>query len=297
MSRRLKLRFDDPIGFRKEYRENIVQGGAFVRTRDRFSLREAVVVEVELGFAGVTAELDAEVVHCVSSEHAGDAGAGVAVQFLLAAAELRERFERYVPPPGRAAETVDPSVRELSFADDGGDAAPLEDGAGEKGAGRRRRRRGRARVPAKLESAQVSLDGRTRDLSESGVLLSVDGSDLPIGKPVRLTLVHPDTGESFEVEGRVARHVEGPGTVAAVAIDFDAAGAAGLGGFVRDVQALDARRRERGIAGPVDELGMANLVQMFGKFASAGTLTAICGAEEGVVAFEGGCLRYCRLAR
>jgi Tfp pilus assembly protein PilZ len=292
MSRRLKLRFDDPVAFRKEYRENIVQGGAFIRTRDRFSLREPVVVEVELAFAGVTAELDAEVVHCVSSKHAGESGAGVAVQFLLPAADLRDRFERHVPSTGRAEE-IDPSARELAF--ETGDVQ-VDDGPGEKGGGRRKRRRGRARVPAKLESTTVSLDGRTRDLSEAGALLSVDGSDLPIGKAVRLTLVHPDTGEIFEVQGRVARHVEGSGTVAAVAIEFEGgAPPAEMAGFVRDVQALEARRRERGIAGPIEELGMANLLQMFGKFARAGTLTATSGSEEGVIAFDNGCLRYCRL--
>jgi hypothetical protein len=34
---------------------------------------------------------------------------------------------------------------------------------------------------------------------------------------------------------------------------------------------------------------------MFGKFARAGTLTATSGSEEGVIAFDNGCLRYCRL--
>jgi Tfp pilus assembly protein PilZ len=295
MSRRLKLHFDDPAAFRKEYRENIVQGGAFVRSRESFSLREAVVVELELAFAGVTAELDAEVVHCVSSEHAGEAGAGVAIQFLAAAKDLRDRFERYVPN-SRTAEAQDPSARELGFEPSAATDPEIDDGGAEQGGGRRRRRRGKARVPARLETSHLSLEGRTRDLSESGVLLSVDGSDLPVGKAVQLTLVHPDTGERYEVQGRVARHVAGSGTVAAVAIDFEAPGdAANLAGFVRDVHALDARRRERGIAGPIEELGIGNLIQMFGKFARAGTFTATADSEEGVIAFEGGCLRYCRL--
>lgn len=288
MSRRLKLYFDDPVAFRREYRGNIVQGGAFVRTADDFSLREPVVVVVELAFAGVTAELDAEVVHCVSAEHAGPDGAGVAVQFLLDAAELRDRFERYVPQLGR--DGAEPSSR---AGGRGASRSAAEADDDEEG-GRRRRKRGRARVPAKLESSHVSLDGRTRDLSESGALLSVDGSDLPIGKRVRLTLVHPDSGESFEVEGRVARHVEAAGTVAAVAIEFDD-GSDGLGPFVRDVHALEVRRRERGIGGSIGELGMGNVIQMLGKFASSGTLTATSGAEEGVLAFEGGCLRHCQL--
>jgi Tfp pilus assembly protein PilZ len=291
MARRLTLRFEDAAAFRKEYRENIVQGGAFVRTPEPFGQREPVVVAVELAFAGVVTELDAEVVHSVPTERAG-AGAGVAVQFLVQAAELRERFERYVPAAGRGAspEVDDPSARDLFEA-----GVEVEAGVGERG-GRRRRQRGKARVPATLETTHVSLHGRTRDLSESGVLLSVDGNDLPLGKPVLLTLVHPDTGERFEVRGRVARRVEAPGTVAAVAIDFETSdGAASLAGFVRDVQALEARRRAGGISGSIGELGMGALIQMFGKFSRAGTLTASFGSEEGVVAFEGGALRYCRI--
>src|SRR4030095_6611579 len=123
-----------------------------------------------------------------------------------------------------------------------------------------------------LDTAHVSLEGRTRDVSESGVLLSVDGSDLPVGKGVRLTLVHPDTGERVEVQGRVARHVEGAGTGAAVAIDFEVGTPANaLSGFVRDVQALEARRGARGIAGAIEELGMGNLLQMFGPVSRGGT--------------------------
>jgi hypothetical protein len=133
-------------------------------------------------------------------------------------------------------------------------------------------------------------------LSESGVLLSIDGSDLPVGKKVQLTLVHPDTGEPVEVRGRVARRLEAPGTVAAVAIDFEPGDAVqGFGSFVREVHEAQERRRVRGISGAVEELGMDNLIQMFGKFSRGGTLTATVGAEEGVVTFEAGCLRTCRI--
>jgi Tfp pilus assembly protein PilZ len=287
MSRRLTLQFDDPVAFRKEYRENIVQGGAFIRTSKSFSLRDAVVVEVTLAFANVVTELDAEVVHVVSSEHAGEANAGVAVQFLVAAAELRDRFERYVPQNGRTEPAAAPPK---AAAKKGAPAAAADDEDEDK----RRKKRGKARVTAKVETSHFTLDGSTRDLSENGVLLSVDGSDLPVGKAVRLTLVHPESHESFELSGRVARHVEGEGTVAAVAIELDGGGA-GFEGFVRDAQAVDARRRERGIAGSIEELGMGNLVQMFGKFARAGTLTASSGSEEGSASFEGGLLRHCRL--
>jgi hypothetical protein len=113
---------------------------------------------------------------------------------------------------------------------------------------------------------------------------------------VQLSLVHPDTGETLEVRGRVARRVEAPGTVAAVAIDLEPGEAAlGFGSFVREVHAAEARRQAAGIAGAIAELGMDNLIQMFGKFSRGGTLTASVGNEEGVVTFEAGCLRSCRI--
>jgi Tfp pilus assembly protein PilZ len=295
MARRLRLRFEDAAAFRQEYAENIARGGAFVPTLDRLELRDAVVVEVELAFCGVTTELDAEVVHCLPAEVTGDAAtAGVAVQFLIGAPELRDRFERYVPPPARRAEAFDPSALDLE-AEGAREEIPFED---EPGAGERRRAaRDRAGVAARLDTTQLSLEGRTRDLSEQGVLLSVDGSDLPLGKSVRLTLVHPDTGERLEVTGRVARRVEAPGTVAAVAVDFENGRETRtkLTGFVREVRALEARRRARGISGTIEELGIANLIQMLGKFSRAGTLTLRSGPEEGALSFEGGALRACRI--
>jgi Tfp pilus assembly protein PilZ len=290
MPRRLKLRFEDAAAFRDEYRGNIVQGGAFVRTLEQLSLREAVKVEIELAFCGVVAELDAEVVHCVPAEQAGGpAAAGVAIQFLAPASELRDRFERYASRPGRAEEE-DPNARTAVRT------APVGEADVEPAEDRRRRSRKRARVPARVDSTHVSLEGHTRDLSETGVLLSVDGSDLPVGKAVQLTLVHPDTGQPFEVRGRVARKVQAPGTVAAVAIDFEPSEAGeGFGAFVREAHAAHERRRVRGIAGAVEELGMDNLVQMFGKFTRGGTLAVTLGEEEGVLVFENGCLRTCRI--
>jgi len=294
MSRRLKLRFEDAASFRDEYRGNIVQGGAFVRTLEQFSLREPVRVEIELAFCGVIAELDAEVVHCVPAEQAGGpAAAGVAIQFVAQASDLRDRFERYAAKPGRAVADED-GARTLARAVP---TPAAEDGeADEPGDDRRRGSRAPARVAARLDTTHVSLEGHTRNLSESGVLLSIDGSDLPVGKKVQLTLVHPDTGEPVEVRGRVARRLEAPGTVAAVAIDFEPGDAVqGFGSFVREVHEAQERRRVRGISGAVEELGMDNLIQMFGKFSRGGTLTATVGAEEGVVTFEAGCLRTCRI--
>jgi hypothetical protein len=162
---------------------------------------------------------------------------------------------------------------------------------------RRSAERLNARLNVHLDAAHISLDGRTRDISEKGVLLSADGNDLPIGKKVTLALTHPQTGERLTIDGTVARHVESHGTVGAVGIAFDQAleDDEHLRSFIREVQATEKARRDAGISGVIEELGMANLLQMFGKSSPCGTLTVSSGAEEGLVAFEQGDLRYVRL--
>ena len=162
---------------------------------------------------------------------------------------------------------------------------------------RRRSPRSTARVPARLDATNLSLDGRTRDISDTGVLVSADASELPIGKTVQLQLQNPETGEQFSVAGKVSRHIEGEGTVAAVGVDFEPADGqrTQLQGFVDDAKRIEAERTEGGISGRIEELGMANLLQMLCNSSQLGTLTARVGAEEGVFAFEDGVVRYVRL--
>jgi hypothetical protein len=162
---------------------------------------------------------------------------------------------------------------------------------------RRRAHRSPARVPARIDAPNVSVAGRTRDISETGLLLSADGSELPVGKVVRLEIRHPGTGEPFVVRGKVARHLRGDGTVAAVAVVFDPEPEQEdeLAAVVRAVKATEDQRVARGIGGQIEELGMMNLIQMMGNSSPEGTLTASSGEEEGVIAFAEGALRYARL--
>jgi hypothetical protein len=91
--------------------------------------------------------------------------------------------------------------------------------------------------------------------------------------------------------------VEADGTVAAVGIEFDrdGSGAEEIADFVRAAKQVEAERIVSGISGTIEELGMANLIQMLGQSSERGTLTAMRGSEEAVVAFERGRLRYVRL--
>ncbi|MDX1650033.1 MAG: DUF4388 domain-containing protein, partial [Myxococcota bacterium] len=172
-------------------------------------------------------------------------------------------------------------------------------GPDDRPAPRRERRgspRGPARMPATVAATHVEIDGRTRNLSETGVLISADASELPVGKPVALSLRHPETGERVQVAGRVSRHVEGEGAVAAVAIAFEGPrGDPALAAFVEAARETERLRGREGIRGRIEELGMPNLLQMLAQSSPKGTLTVTRGEEEGVIAFEAARLRYARL--
>jgi Tfp pilus assembly protein PilZ len=327
MARRLRLPFADATAFREEFERNIVKGGAFVRTTEAFEARDLVEVELELGFRGDSVVLEAEVVHRVGPEQAGsEAGAGVAVQFLEPAPLLRDTLQRFLdggasaevdsfeplendffgrddvvpmnpddlPEPrydGEASETAffDPSEVDLpAIAEEAAPSAEVPE--------RRKARRVQTRVQARVDANSISLEGRTRDLSEAGALVSADASGLPVGKDVTLELVHPDTGEQVEIEGTVSRHVETEGTVAAVGIEFGAETSGDeVGTFVEDVSQAEEERQRNGIYGAIGELGIATVVRMLATNAKRGTLTVISGAEDGSMGFENGILRHVQL--
>jgi len=147
-----------------------------------------------------------------------------------------------------------------------------------------------ARLPVEVRGPTgAALRGRTRNVSDTGVLISVDGEELPIGREVQLNLIHPRTGEHVTVPGRVTRHVRGEGIVAAVGIQLNpsAAGRDEVSDFLGDVREVERKYKDQGIRGPLQELGARSLLQMFPALAPRGTLTVISGVEEGTVAFEG----------
>lgn len=97
MPRRLSLSFADVVKFQEEYGRNISKGGAFVRTAEKFEVRDLVEVELEFGFCDASVVLEAEIVHAVPAEQAGsEAAAGVAVQFLEPAPVLRDTLQRFI---------------------------------------------------------------------------------------------------------------------------------------------------------------------------------------------------------
>ncbi len=272
-ARRLRVVFPTADAFRAEYDSNLANGGVFVETDELPGLREPVRVELVLAYSRKSLVLEGEVVHCVPKELAASgAKPGVAVQLQLGVAELRRRL------------------------------APLRGPGAEEREDRRDTRRFPARVAAQIEAGEGSVSGHTRNLSPTGVLVSVAESALPLGERVQLTLEHPLTGEQLQVEGRVARQVagqRGDGAVAAVAVHFDPGDPkrGEVEHFIRDLRQAEHARRLGGIAGTLEELGVETLLAMFGRAAPQGTL-AMRRAEsedEAVVGFEKGLLRFVRL--
>ena len=327
--RRLRIAFETAAALAAEFDRNISNGGAQIRTSEKPELREQVEVELTFAWRADTLVFEAEVVFCSPS-------GSVAVQFAKAASELRADLEPFLARQTQRRAAIEPAApdlfgdveletdpqRDRSFELDEGEdfaavppprhapdpraktvlrvakapVAPARDPLREVD-DRRKSPRAAARVPARLQTTHVNLEGRTRDLSETGVLISADGSDLPLGKPIELELQHPVSGERILVRGKVARHIQTEGTVAAVGVTFDtpAERSSELREFVRDVKRAEAERAAAGITGRIEELGMASLIQMLGQSSPHGTLTANLGSEEATIAFENGAIRYALL--
>jgi hypothetical protein len=319
-ARRLHLVFDDAATFVSEYDRNLSQGGAMIQSRDVFDLREVIDVVLEATFAGEKHVLAAEVVHA--------AGDRVAVQFLDGAPVLRERLEalrdRAADMAGGAGDdddglgalvggddddledvSLDPDA--LGLADDEASAQiqgfettsqsrEREEDPNER-TYRARAERTSARVPVEVKGPTgKALTGRTRDVSPTGMLVSIDGEELPVGRAVQVSLVHPESGEKLTVPAKVVRHLAGDGVVGAVAIEMrPGERGAEIERFVRDIRQVDAARQHGGIRGPLEELGGASMLQMFSALARKGTLTVSHGVEEGVVAFEEGMLLFAQV--
>ncbi len=265
----LSVSFESAEAFEREYKANLVNGGVFIASDELLDLRTRVQVKLLLHFCGKQLAFDGEVVHQVTPEMAQlGAPTGVAVQFDGLAHQVRERLEALRAASG-APEKCPPNP------------------------GKRAEPRTPARVPARVAGADGELAGHTRNLSRSGVLVSVPGQGVPVGEKVRLSLSHPTSGESMDLEGVVVRHVEDDGDASSLGIQFVPSAEAER--FVEGIQSTEHMRRLGGISGAIAELGVANLLQMFAATAPAGTLTLRSGEHEGVIGFEGGLLRFVRL--
>ena len=249
-----------------------MNGGVFLRTDEAYTLREMVQVRLDLDWIGKALQLPGEVVHIVPAEMAGMGGTpGVAVQFSDSAGAVRQKLRELGVTVGEPDKSADKGVR----------SAP----------------RTLVRVGARIAGTSQVVDGQTRNLSRSGVLVDVKGGAIPVGEPVRITLSNPKTSVERSVDGRIVRQVANDGEVSALAVHFTprADERDAFERFATDLQQVEHTLRLGGISGPIAELGPQNVVQMFATSAPEGTLWLRCGEEEGMVCFQRGLLRLARV--
>ncbi len=264
----LHVVFENAQAFQEEYDSNLSNGGVFVQTDEAFELRQFVEVKLDFAFAGQSMQLEAEIVHVAGAEMAAMGGStGVAVQFRLPVQVLRERFAAI------------------------GDASSHADLAREEGP--RGAPRKAARGLAKIQWDDQIAVGQTRNVSATGALVDVDGSELEPGTKVTVVLRHPATDTQMAIPAEVARQVETEGDVTAVGLCFAPASEDRdeVEAFIEELQALEHTRRLGGISGPLDDIGAVGVLQMFSTSAPRGTLVLRRGQEEGIIAFESGLLR------
>ncbi len=264
------MRFDTPAALRAEFEKNISNRGIFVATEAEFEIRQAVDVEIELFWVpspSARIVLRGEVVHRIAPAMVRGGGrAGVAVQFEESVAELRGRFESFLgeePLP-------DPDV----------------DRGGEQ---RRSARRSPVRVPVRVRGAKrAPFAATSRDLSGTGILLSIREERLALHEVVRIQLRHPSGEPSVELAGRVVREIQGKqGRVVAVAVAFDRQQAADpkAQAVISALREASHQGRLGGISGSIVDLGLPNMLQMFGSSAREGTLVVERDGEQGFIAF------------
>lgn len=267
---KLQMRFETQAALRAEFEKNIANRGLFLATHAELEVRQTVEIEIVLAYEPAGSPrvvLRGEVVHRVSPEMVRGAGrAGIAVQLEDSVAALRERFEPLL----------------------GAERLPDPD-ADRDGEHRRSARREPVRVPVRIRVGnRPPFLATSRDLSGTGILLSVREERLAVGEIVRVGLSHPGGGGSVELAGRVVREVRNKrGRVAAVAIAFDRRQAAepATCALIAALREASHQGRLGGISGSIVELGLVNLLQMLGSSAPQGTLVVEHDGEQGWIAF------------
>jgi Tfp pilus assembly protein PilZ len=269
----LEIRFASADALREEFEKNIANRGIFIATEKTFIVRQAINIEIMLSYVAetnVALSLLGEVVHCIPVEMAANGAVpGVAIQFNDSAARLREAF---TPLLERSAAAPPPPAK--------------------TGPRRRGSERGAVRVPTRImPTMSPPFEATSRDLSATGILLTVKEIALPIGEVVRTCLWHPSGSPSIEIDGQVVRQVRNKSDeIAAVAIAFDRAQLADhrVSDVIEALRQAGHRSRLGSISGSIADLGLANMLQMFGTSVPQGTMVVEHEGEEGWIAFADG---------
>jgi len=257
----LRVNLETQEQLEREYESRLADGRIFAPTDSSPASGSSVQVAINVEPCGTTLFLAGAVVECGVEEPPGRVG--VIVELDLASERARDLIGSLVPA-ARGDSTAMSSDRR---------AAP--------------------RVPAQLhatvEGGGQRASGRTLNLSATGVLISLAAGHLSVGDPVRLSLFCEETDEQVALQGHIARHVTEDERCVGAGIRFEAPGEPHaeqtLAGFIERER---ARQAGSAISGPVQKMGIANLIQTFANASGRGVLRIANGAEEGWVTFSHG---------
>ena len=194
---------------------NLNRGGLYLRTDQPARLKELIEPEVDLGDGGPPLDAVAVVRHRLTPDEALHLGntPGMGVQWFGMAQRAKARWEAFADR--LAAEHF--AVEAQSIAPPA-DTEPLPYGMHDKV--KRRARRYAAQFRVSLASAELLEECVTRDVSSGGMFLATE--QVPaLGTKIQVLLVHPETEQTFALNGEVVR-INPPGVEpAGMAVRFE----------------------------------------------------------------------------
>jgi len=314
--RDIRIEFDDPGVFLEEYERNLSSGWIFVQSDADLELGEVVEVTLDLSFCGHSARALAIVKSRIGPALAKmlDRAPGVVVEFADGIAALEEMLQ----------DTMDELVSTTWTRNDHSSAP-------------RRHERLEVSIRGEFEHAGERVPTRTRNLSQSGALLEIEGLALVAGQQVSLSLVDPTTGELVALSARVVRPGDdsGPHSSATVQISVPASGSSPAppgseraapaaatpsapppstqavavefvdsaradsrrAQFLSQVRAVTHGRRMGGISGNLSGLSLPSLLQSIASSSEQGTMEIIGEHGEAHILFESNRFRYAALGK
>ncbi len=178
----IEIHFRSFDQFYKEYTSNISKGGLFVKTSSPLPPQSVIELKLFLPDEDKPVTAVAEVVHVVDPGFAKERGwdPGIGVHLVDFEETTQKRLEKY----------IEKRVQESP------------------GAILNRRRHDRAVIRMKVRFPDLTtlLKNYAKDISQGGIFIPTNDPK-PIGVVINLTLIHPESGEEIEVQGKVVRVV------------------------------------------------------------------------------------------
>jgi len=176
--------------------EDVSFSGMFVRTDAPPPERGLIKIDIPVPGEVVPLALTAMVVHRVEPKPSVNRTPGAGLQLYGVGAALRDQWARYIL--SLRDEHVNAAAKPVAV-EDGRDAAEHEPI-------NRRHVRYSAVLIARAKTVDDLVTMYTRDISQGGTFLTTNVS-VAAGDALRLELIHPDTGESFDLSCVVRRRV------------------------------------------------------------------------------------------